>query len=398
MSKGPDTAALTGASHTTVYVAVEISLKSWIVGLHCPEASGGSVSIHTLAAADTAGLLDIVSSVRERVTRELGARPRVMLTYEAGYEGFWLARDIERRDAEIDIFMNDPASLRVNRRAKKKKTDRIDARRMVRALKAWDQGDSEAMSWVRVPDVDREDARRLLRERDTLVKKRTRLNNRIRGLLQLHGIFDLAPRKPDFLERLASARTGYGAPLLPRARAEIERTVALLRLVEGHIDMIEAEKRALLKAGRKAQDASDLDGTAMIAALTRIHGIGLNDATLLAGEVFYRDFRNRRELGSWAGLTSVPWASGDVDHDLGISKAGPSHVRKHMIQMAWRWLKLQPESAITKWFHAYVARHAGGGRDRRARKRAIVGVARKLLIALWRYATQGLVPEGAIVS
>ena len=165
MSKGPDTAALTGASHTTVYVAVEISLKSWIVGVHCPDASGGSISIHTLAAADTAGLLDIVSSVRERVTRELGARPRVMLTYEAGYEGFWLARDIERRDAEIDIFMNDPASLRVNRRAKKKKTDRIDARRMVRALKAWDQGDSEAMSWVRVPDVDREDARRLLRDR-----------------------------------------------------------------------------------------------------------------------------------------------------------------------------------------------------------------------------------------
>ena len=194
--------------HSTIYVAVEISLKSWIVGVHCPDASGGSVSIHTLAAADTAGLLDLVGSVRKRVAREVGARPRVMLTYEAGYEGFWLARDIERRDAEIDIFMNDPASLRVNRRAKKKKTDRIDARRMVRALKAWDQGDSEAMSWVRVPDVDREDARRLLRERDTLVKERTRLNNRIKGLLQLHGIFDLAPRKPDFLERLASARTG----------------------------------------------------------------------------------------------------------------------------------------------------------------------------------------------
>ena len=155
MSNGPDTTALTGATDSTIYVAVEISLKSWIVGVHCPDAAGGSIGIHTLAAADTAGLLDVVGSVRERVARELGARPRVMLTYEAGYEGFWLARDIERRDAEIDIFMNDPASLRVSRRAKKKKTDRIDARRMVRALKAWDQGDSEAMSWVRVPDVDR---------------------------------------------------------------------------------------------------------------------------------------------------------------------------------------------------------------------------------------------------
>ncbi|MDE0459800.1 MAG: transposase [Chromatiales bacterium] len=125
--------------------------------------------------------------------------------------------------------------------------------------------------------------------------------------------------------------------------------------------------------------------------------MGLNDATLLAGEVFYRDFRNRRELGSWAGLTSVPWASGGVDHDLGIRKSGSSHVRKHLIQMAWRWLRLQPESTITKWFHVYVAKTGGGGRDRRTKKRAIVGVARKLLIALWRYATQGLVPEGAIV-
>ena len=223
-------------------------------------------------------------------------------------------------------------------------------------------------------------------------------NNRIKGLLKLHSIFDLAPRKPDFLDRLATARTGYGTALPRRARAEIERAVSVLRLVEGHIDTIEAEKRALLNAGQKAPDASNRDGTAMIAALTRIHRIGLNDATLLAGEVFYRDFRNRRELGSWAELTSVPWASGDVDHDLGISKSGPSHVRKHPIQMAWRWLKLQPESTISKWFHDYVAKAAGGGRDRRARKRAIVGVARKLLIALWRYVTQGLVPEGAVVS
>ena len=132
MSNSPDTTALTGASHSTVYVAVEISLKSWIVGVHCPDASGGSVSIHTLAAADTAGLLDLVGTVQERVARELGARPRVMLTYEAGYEGFWLARDIERRDAEIDIFVNDPASLRVNRRAKKKK-DRVPSR----GVRAW---------------------------------------------------------------------------------------------------------------------------------------------------------------------------------------------------------------------------------------------------------------------
>ncbi len=227
-----------------------------------------------------------------------------MLTYEAGYEGFWLARDIERRDAEIDIFINDPASLRVNRRAKKKKTDRIDARRMVRALKAWDQGDSEAMSWVRVPDVDREDDKRLLRERDTLVTERTRLNNRIKGLLKLHGIFDLAPRKPDFVERLATARAGYGAPLPPRARAraEIERTVAVLRLVEVHIDMIEFEKRALLNAGQQMLDTSDCHGTAMIAALTVdnvIAAMEARHAKLTTQKSFYVEIsraRDRAEL------------------------------------------------------------------------------------------------------
>ena len=317
---------------------MEISRKSWVVAIHCPDVEGGKVGVHALKPGDTARLVALVGSARARVTQELGIRARVMLTYEAGYEGFWLARDLERRDPEIEVFMNDPASLRVDRRAKKKKTDRVDARKMLRALKAWHQGDTEAMSWVRVPGVDQEDAKRLVRERETLIKERTRLTNRIRGLLKLQGIFDLSPRRPDFLDRLGAARTGYGGALPPRARGEIERAVAVLRLVESQIDTLEAEKEAQLKTGQEALngDLAGHDGAAMIANLVQIHGIGLNDATLLAGEVFYRDFRNRRELGSWAGLTSVPWASGGVDRDLGISKAGPSHVRKHMIQMAWR--------------------------------------------------------------
>ena len=267
---------------------------------------------------------------------ELSSRPRVMPTYEAGYEGLWLARDIERRDAQIEFFMSDPANLLVNRQARKTKTDRIDVRGMVRALKAWDQGDSEAMSWVRVPELVREDDRRLLRERETLIGERTRLKSD-------QGAVDAAQHLRSGAAQAGFSRTAhdrtdcYGAPLPPRARAEIGRAVETLRLIEDHIDTIEAEKKALPKAGREAMDAPDHDGTAMIAALTLIHGIGLSDVTLLAGEVSYRDFRNRRELGNWAGLTSVPWASSDVDHDLGISKVGPSRVRKHMIQMAWRW-------------------------------------------------------------
>ena len=391
----PDTAAPADEKANTIYVAVEISRLSWVVAVHCPD-SGGKVSVHGgLKPADTAGLVKLI----DRARRNADGNRRVLLTYEAGYEGFWLARDIARRDETIEVFMNDPASLRTDRRAKKAKTDRVDARKMMRALKAWDQGDADAMSWVRLPGMEEEDNKRLLRERESLVKERTRLGNRVLGLLKLHGIFHLSPRKPAFLDDLGTVRTGYGTPLPSCLREEIERAVERLRLVEDQLGAIEARKRVQVQAGGEAlAEGVDPSKTtpAMIANLNRIHGIGLNDATLLATEVFYRDFRNRRELGSWAGLTSVPWASGGVDHDQGISKAGPSHVRKHLIQMAWRWLRLQPGSDLALWFHAHVAET--GKKDKRRRKRAIVALARKILIALWRYATQGLVPRGAVIA
>ena len=394
LSSTPDLATSSGDDACTIYVAVEISRSSWVVALHCPDA-GGKVSLHSLAPADTSGLVHLIDKFR----RNTHGDPRVLLTYEAGYEGYWLARDLERRDASIGVFINDPASLQTDRRARKAKTDRIDARKMVRALKAWHQGDADAMAWVRVASVEEEDNKRLLRERESLIKERIRLVNRIRGLLKLHGIFHLSPRKRDFLKQLGTTRTAYGAPLPPRLLEEIGRAVERLHLAESQLAAIETRKQAQVKAGREAL-AGHADpakaSPAMIANLNRIHGIGINDATLLTTEVFYRDFRNRREVGSWAGLTSVPWASGGVDHDQGISKAGPSHVRKHLIQMAWRWLRLQPGSDLAMWFHHYVAEN--GKKDKRRRKRAIVALARKLLIALWRYATQGLVPNGAIVA
>ena len=394
LSTTREPAPAAGADACTIYVAVEISRSSWVVALHCPDA-GGKVSVHALKPADTGSLVQLIDKARASSADET----RVLLTYEAGYEGYWLARDLERRDASIGVFMNDPASLQTNRKARKAKTDRIDARKMVRALKAWDQGDADAMAWVRVPSVQEEDNKRLLRERDSLIKERIRLVNRVRGLLKLHGVFDLSPRKREFLNQLATLRTGYGAPLPPHLLEEIERAVERLRLVESQLAAIEATKRVQVKAGREALAARaepTRAAPAMIANLNRIHGIGINDATLLATEVFYRDFRNRREVGSWAGLTSVPWASGGFDHDQGISKAGPSHVRKHLIQMAWRWVRLQPGSDLAMWFHQYVAEK--GKKDKRRRKRGIVALARKLLIALWRYATQGLVPRGAIVA
>ena len=383
---GSNTAVSTAVRDSTIYVAVEVSRSSWVVALHCPE-TGGTVAVHTVKPSDTAALVQLMERARARVSRAEGVEPRVVLTYEAGYEGFWLARDLARRDPGIAVYINDPASLQVNRRSKKAKTDRIDVRKMVRALKAWDLGDSEAMSWVRIPSVEQEDERRLLRERETLICERIRLGNRIGALLRLHGIFDLSPTAATFLEELAAVRTGYGTAL--PARAEIERAVERLSLVQTQIAVLDAEKTRLVKAGRNGTGVQ-----AMMARLVRLRGIGNNDAVLLATEIFCRDFRNRRELGGWSGLTSVPWSSGCVDHDQGISKAGPAHVRKHLIQMAWRWLQYQPNSELSHWYRNRlgVDRLA----NRRLRKRLTVALARKLLIALWRYATLERVPAGAI--
>ena len=370
---------------------MEVSRSSWVVALHCPE-TGGKVGVHTIKPSDTDALVQLIERARLGVSRAEGVEPRVVLTYEAGYEGFWLARDLARRDPGIAVYINDPASLQVNRRSKKAKTDRIDVRKMVRALKAWDLGDAEAMAWVRIPSVEQEDSRRLLREREALIGERIRLGNRILSLLKLHDIFGLSPYSTAFLDELPAVRTGYGTALPARARAEVERAVERLRLVQSQIAVLDAEKTRLVAAGRNAV-GTGVD--AMMARLVRLRGIGNNDAVLLATEVFCRDFRNRRELGGWSGLASVPWSSGCVDHDQGISKAGPSHVRKHLIQMAWRWLQYQPNSELSQWYRNRLGTDRPA--NRRLRKRLAVALARKLLIALWRYATLERVPAGAIL-
>ena len=212
---------------------------------------------------------------------------------------------------------------------------------------------------------------------------------RLRSLLSLHGVFDLKLLKKDFLSVLSTVMTGCGKPFPPRARAEIERIHARMKLVCAQIAEVETLRDALVQSG---QDADGETVEAKAATLTRLHGIGNNDATLLSTEVFSRDFRNRRQLGSWAGLTSAPWSSGAVDHDQGITKSGPARVRKHLVQMAWRWLRFQPQSKLALWFHERTS--DGHGRNRR---RMIVALARKLLVALWRLATEGVVPEGVII-
>ena len=322
---------------------------------------------------------------------------RVLCCYEAGYEGFWLARWLEQ-EMSIETVVLDPASLLVNRKAKQRKTDRIDAKKMVRALLAHDRGDAAVLSRVRVPSVEEEDRKRLLRERQRLVKERTALTNAIKGLLKLHGIFGLEPRAADFDAAFAAVTTACGGPFPPQARREIERLTERLGLVLRQVEAVEAERDAAVRAGASVRRADAAAGSAAradatIAALAGLKGIGANDATLLTHEVFYRDFRNRRELAGWAGLTPTPWASGDVQRDQGIGRDGPAWIRAQLLQMAWCWVRFQPDSALSQWFEARTAGTRG-----RIRRVMIVALARKLLIALWRYAGTGLVPTGARVA
>ena len=421
MSKDLNDVAPSLGEVNTLYVALEVSGTSWVVGIGDLEQQD-KVGMHKLAPADTAGLLERIGKARSGD----GGPSRVLLTYEAGFEGFWLARWLGEHAPEIDVVICDPASLEVVRRKRRAKTDRIDARKMVRALRAWDGGDRDAMSPVRIPTVEEEDAKRLLRRRERLVKERRRHANAIAGLLRLHGVSIGDPAGKGFRARLEGLETAYGTELQPGLLAEIHGILDRLELAVAELKTVEAEKAAVLKASREAldglaaRDGGDAESSAQeapddlgkegrteaagtsdpapdrahfAAALVRLRGIGPNDALLLDTELFYRDFRNRRELASLAGLAPVPFASGGVDRDQGISKAGSPLLRKHLVQMAWRWLRHQPDSALSKWFRDYVS-----ARDGRARKRGIVALARKLLVALWRYATAGLVPDGAVLS
>ena len=394
-SSANETIAPVSTEHNTIYVSIEVSRKSWVVGLKSPISD--RIGLHTLDPADVGGLKDLINRHQAKAQRTLGRELRVLCCYEAGYEGFWLARWLGN-EMDVEVIVLDPASLLVNRKAKQRKTDRIDAKKMVRALLAHDRGDASVLSRVRVPTVEEEDRKRLLRERRRLVKERTSLTNSINGLLKVQGIFHLKPGTKTFEAQFAEVVTAYGKPFPARARREIDRRVKRLALVDEQIAEVEAERDGVADKGSALSvadtaEGSDEQAAAKIASLVQLKGIGTNDATLLEHEVFYRDFRNRKELASWVGITPAPWSSGDTDRDQGIGRDGPAWIRDNLIQIAWRWVRWQPDSPLTKWFEE---RTADG--SKRTRKIMIVAVARKLLIALWRLSQTGLVPTGARFS
>jgi len=366
-------------------LAIELSKKSWIVAVNTPLAE--KISRHTLKPCDGKELLDLCERIRTRVARETKKRVEIVSCYEAGYDGFWLHRLLETHG--IRNYVIDPASLQVDRRARRAKTDRVDVERLLRSLMAYLRGEPKVWSVVRVPSVAEEDDRRLHRERGRLISERIQHVNRIKGLLAIHGIYNYQPLRRDRMQQLERLRSADGQRLPPRLKAEILRELKRLELIIGMIKTIEAERDAIASAKTETEHGS----AKKIQELAKIKCIGSEFATTLVGEVFYRSFDNRRQLASYVGLTPAHFQSGSMCRDQGISKAGNAKARTVMIELAWLWLRHQPDSPLSVWFRERVGKLKG-----RIRRITIVAVARKLLIGLWRYLETGLVPESAALK
>ena len=366
-----------------VFVAMELSKSAWL--LAAQGSPSGKSSSHRLEPGDVVGLLALLRRLqsREQQARGGGGEAQIVLGYEAGYDGFWLQRRLAAEG--ITCHVMDPGSLQVDRRARRAKTDRLDAAMLLRALMAWWRGDRAACRMVQVPSAEREDARRTHRERQRLIAERVQHVNRIKGLLATRGVYDYQPLRRDRWALLADLRTGDARELPPRLRREIERELKRLDLVLEQLEVIEAERDEAV-----ARPAPGDEDAAKVASLARLGGIGVELATVLVREALFRPFAGRKEVAAYAGLTPSPFASGDRHREQGISKAGNPLLRKSVIELAWLWLRCQPDSALARWFAARVGTTQG-----RVRKIAAVALARKLLVALWRYVTTGPVPEGA---
>ncbi|MGF1610453.1 MAG: IS110 family transposase [Kiloniellales bacterium] len=372
---------MTDCDAARVFVAIELSKKCWLAAVVTPLAE--KISLHQLPAGDGVALLGFLERLAGRVERAQGRPVEVVSCYEAGYDGFWLHRLLTAHGVVNHVF--DPASLQVNRRARRAKTDRIDVQGLVRALMAHLRGEPKVVSLVRVPSPAEEDARRLHRERDRLIGERIQHVNRIKGLLATQGVYDYEPLRGSRRQRLEGLRSGDGRALGRRLMAELGRELDRLELLLAMLAAIEAERDAIARQG-----AGNHPHAAKIERLTRLKAIGPEFATVLVGEVFHRDFANRRQLGSYLGLTASPFDSGRMRREQGISKAGNAKARSTAVELAWLWLRYQPDSALSRWFQQRVGSLKG-----RIRRIAIVALARKLIIALWRYLETGLVPDGA---
>jgi transposase len=381
-------APVAGHEFAPIFVALELSRSKWLVGIGTPER--WAVRRHEVEAGDLDGFLALVKRVTASEEQRAGVPVRVHICFEAGRDGHWLYRALKA--AGYDVYEIDPASVAVDRRARRAKSDGVDVDKLVRTLSRLVRGEHDACRVVEVPSLEEEDAKRPHREYERLVKERTSHGNRVKGLLFAQGVRDFDPMAPDRLERLAKLS------IPPKLKAELSRECRRLAALTADIAEVEAEMAAVVVPSRKAKAkrsslAPPNSVESKIAQLFKLKSIGVHFSTVLGGEVYYRKFRNRRGVGQYIGLASSPFQSGDMARDQGIAKSGNGRARKTMIQLAWLWRRHQPDSALSKWFRERVGDQKG-----RVRRIAIVAMARKLAVALWRYLETGVVPEGAVLK
>jgi transposase len=366
-------------------VAIELSKTSWVCAFAAPGDS--QTVVHKIKAGDVDRLFGILSSSKAKAEHQLGRPMQIVLCYEVGYDGFWLARLLIARGIRTIVF--DPASFLMPRRGRRAKTDRLDAEGMTRTLRTWLSGDRQVARDVHIPSVEQEDAKRIERERKYLVEERISIVGRIKGLLALHGIWLTGKRIGKGLrERLDTMTTGDGRPLAPFLRRDIVRMLRHYDFVSQQIEEVVADRKEALtdNSGRFPQ-AEKVQRLAMLDA------VGETTATVLVAEVYHRSFETRRHVASFVGLAPSPYRSGDTDRDRGISKAGTKLARQTLVELAWFWLRYQPKSQLSAWWHERF-----GDKGMRGRKVGIVALARKLAIALWRFVEDGVVPEGATLK
>jgi transposase len=365
---------------STIIAVIEMSQSKWLVAALVP-----GVERHPLKKLDAQeeGLLRLLHHWRNEAGQAGREIKRIVVAYEAGRDGFWLARWLRARD--VEVYVIHPTSIAVSREHRRAKTDRLDAELLMRAFLGWLRGEKRHCSMVAIPTIEEEDARRPNRERQNLVSEQPRIVNQLKAIFARFGIRPFRPTLRNAEEKLKGLRTAEGTPLPENTRAELCRHLARLRVVREQIRVIEQERLRKLAAAPAGAKGSH----AMVRLIARVLGVGIETADMLVNEVLSRRWRDRKALARYAGLTGSPDESGKRRRERGLARAGNARVRCGMIQFAWRFLRFQKDSALARWFAVRTT-------DRRAstRKTMIVALARKLLIALWRLVEKGEVPQG----
>jgi len=362
-----------------LYLAFELSDANWKLGF--TTGTGRRPRQRNIKARDLDALQEEIHRTKKHF--EMSEAARIVSCYEAGRDGFWLHRYLVEQG--IENLVVDSSSIQVNRRARQAKTDRMDVEKLLSQLIRYRSGERDVWSVVHVPSKEEEDSRHLHRELETLKKDRTRHINRIKSFLVGQGI--RMKVKKEFLKEIEGVRKWDGSPLPESLKARLRREYLRLQLVQEQIRRLEQERVNAIRH-------SESESVKTVRSLLKVRGIGLNASWLFGMEFFsWRKFNNRKEVGSLSGLVPMPHQSGDSYRERGISKAGNRHIRAMAIEIAWGWLRYQPESELTKWYEKKF-----GQGSKRIRKIGIVALARKLIIALWRYLETGVVPEGAVLK